>query len=283
MKRKVQIYSVISLILFTNIIYGQELMTIGEVFDFEINDEFQLSSSLPGQPPNADRITIIDKYFSENGDTIFYVQSHDSYWTSLSYEPPYLTYHFWTDTVTIKYYDLDSSIYYYEIGFQYDTNIFYNENYCDSLINWCQYYSGGGFEPDFYRKSYGRGLGLVGSYFEYGGNYDPSVDSNLFYYKKNGLECGTPDLTTVDIKNNLAQINEFELYPNPTELVVFIKDKMAHDVYELLLFTCYGRQIMRNEFIGGINELNLQDLEKGVYVIKIVRNEKIHTFKLIKK
>lgn len=43
---------------------GQELMTIGEVFNFEINDEFHSSSNLTGQPPNADRITIINKYYS---------------------------------------------------------------------------------------------------------------------------------------------------------------------------------------------------------------------------
>jgi len=59
--------------------YSQELMTIGEVFDFEIGDEFQIRGSATGQPPNADWITIIAKEYSTEGDTVFYHRYHDSY------------------------------------------------------------------------------------------------------------------------------------------------------------------------------------------------------------
>ena len=261
---------------------GQELMTIGEVFNFEINDEFHFSSSLNGQPPNADRITIIDKYYSTNGDTVNYVESHDSYWTTINYEPPYLTYHFWTDTVTVKYFDLDSSIYYYDIGFQDDTSIFYSEYYCDSLVNKCEYYIGGSFEPDFYRNSYGRGIGQVGEYLEYGGVMDPAVNTDLFYYKKNGVECGTPDSTTVGIRNKNERSSKFEIYPNPVKSKVFIRSNNSIENFEIFLFNSSGRQIYHHAFFGDKNEINMKNSDPGIYFLEIINDIEIQTFKIIK-
>ena len=144
-----------------NQIEGQELLKIGEVFNFDVNDEFHYSGNNPEQPPNADRIKIIEKYYSVTGDTLFYVRSHDSYFTTIIWDPePYLEYYFWTDTTTKFYYHLDSSIYYYDVGFQYDTSIYYSNFFCDSLINECEYEIGE-FEPDYYLNIYGKGLGLV--------------------------------------------------------------------------------------------------------------------------
>jgi hypothetical protein len=258
---------------------GQELMTIGEVFNFEINDEFHFRSSLNGQPPNADRITIIDKYFSQNGDTVNYVESHNSYWTNIIWEPePYLEYHFWTDTATVKYYDLDSSLIFYEIGFQFDTNIFYSEYYCDSLVNWCQYYIGPPFEPDYYRNSYGRGIGLVGEYMEYGGVMDPSVNTNLFYYKKNGIECGMPDTTTVGINDDFKQYKEFESYPNPAKDVLFI-DNASGSHFQL--FSINGLLILESEISTEHFELKLKDVPEGMYFLRFEKDLEINAKKII--
>lgn len=261
---------------------GQELMTIGEVFDFEVNDEFHYTSNLTGEPPNADRITIIDKYYSTNGDTLNIVESHDSYWTTINYEPPYLTYHFWTDTVTVQYFDLDSSIYYYDSGFQNDTNIYISEYYCDSLINKCEYYVGGSFEPDFYRNSYGRGLGRVEAYMEYGGVADPAVNTNLFYYKKNGVECGIPDTTMVGIRNNNERSAKFEVYPNPVKSKVFINAHNSIENFELFLFNSSGIQIYNKAFFGDKHEINMKNLERGIYFLEILNEGEMKTFKIIR-
>lgn len=65
-----------TLLIFTSIASSQELLTIREVFDFEIEDKFHYEGLHPDQPPNAERVTIIDKYYSENGDTLFYIKYH---------------------------------------------------------------------------------------------------------------------------------------------------------------------------------------------------------------
>ena len=261
---------------------GQELMTTGEVFNYEINDEFHFTSSLNEQPPNADRITIIDKFYSTNGDTVNYVAFHDSYWTTINYEPPYLTYHFWTDTVTVTYFDLDSSIYYYDIGFQDDTSIYNSAYYCDSLINECEYSVGGGIEPDYYRNSYGRGIGQVAEYMEYGGVMDPAVNTYLFYYKKNGVECGTPDTTMVGIRNTNLQFTNFEIFPNPTKSSVYIRAKNSVENFDLFLIDCSGRQIDTYALFGDKNKINLNCVERGIYFLEIINDGEIETFKIIK-
>ena len=152
---------------------GQELMTIGEVFDFEIGDEFQLKGIVDWQPPNADRIKIVGKYYSITEDTLYYIRFHDCYQVYIVYNQG--LYDFWTETDTIFYYNLDSSMYYFNEGFQFDTSIYNSNAYCDSLINGCSFTLGEGYP--YYSSNYGRGLGCVGaSVFEDGGT------SNGFCY-----------------------------------------------------------------------------------------------------
>lgn len=125
--------SLLSLVIINT--YCQELLTIGETFDFEIEDKFQYESFLPEQPPNADRITITGKYYSVNGDTVFYVQYHNSYFSTVIWYPePHLEYYFWTRTDTVFYTKLDSCISSYSGGAQYDTSMFlYDTLNSDSL------------------------------------------------------------------------------------------------------------------------------------------------------
>jgi len=261
----------------------QELMTIGEAFDFEINDEFHFSGNAPDQPPNADRITIIDKYYSVTGDTLNYVQSHDSYYTYIIWDPePYLEYHFWTSTTTVQYYNLDLSMYYYDEGFSYDTSIYFNEYYCDSLINKCEYYIGGTFEPDYYRNTYGRGIGQVGEYMQYGGVMDPAVNINLFYYKKNGVECGTPDTTMVGTNQYLAKDKTFKIFPNPTRSDVSILNSSDEKSYRIKLYNNHGQFIKTNSCFGEIYNLNLSELNNGIYFLEICTNNRVEKFKVIK-
>lgn len=264
------------------VLNGQELMTIGEVFDFEINDEFHFSGNAPDQPPNADRITIIDKYYSVTGDTLNYVQSHDSYYTYIIYDPePHLEYHFWTSTVTVQYYNLDSSLYYYDEGFSYDTSIYFNEYYCDSLVNQCQW-EVGQFEPDYYNNIYGRGLGLIHTYLFQGGGPITAYDISMFYYKKGEYECGIPDTTIVGVKQYLAKNKTFKIFPNPTRSYVSIQNPLLIRDYRVKLFNNHGHLIKTKNCSGELYNLDLSELNNGVYFLEIFTNNKVENFKIIK-
>ena len=64
---------------------AQNLINVNEIFDFNIGDKFQYEVYIDEYTtPNADRYTIIDKYFSDNSDTVFYIRINDSYYTTFT-------------------------------------------------------------------------------------------------------------------------------------------------------------------------------------------------------
>lgn len=252
-------------------ICAQGFMSIGEVFDFNINDEFHFKGQADGQPPNADRIIIVDKYYSSDNDTVFYIRFHDSYFTTPLMEPPYLEYHFWTETDTISYANLYSNItsYYQWTSFDtamtyYDTIIGMNEEYCDSLINGYQY-SINYFEPVYYSNEFGKGLGMVTNYY-----YNPAeysmFDNRLFYFKKNEIDCGIPDSTTVSIFENNMDENLI-ISPNPACNILRIENKNNLEIESISLINFNGQII--NQFDAEKTQLDISEIPSGIYILNI--------------
>ena len=141
---------------------GQNLLTIGEVFDFEIGDEFHYAWN-DGATPGGDRSEVLWKYVSPNQDTVVYAISHNAYTVVQISIPPYGQINFskWTDTVSYIY--LDSSIAWYDYHFNLDSNIYIGNDSCGTGINAYDIVIGT-FEPDYYKATYGRGLGRTRSY-----------------------------------------------------------------------------------------------------------------------
>ena len=262
---------------------SQELMTIGDAFDFEIGDEFQYEGSADNEPPNADRITIVGKYYStKDEDTLIYILFHDSYYTYI--QGGELYYYFFTTTDTAYYTNLDSSLYYYETGFQYDTSIFNSAELCDSLINRCSYEVGPGFENDLYSQEYGKGLGLVYSYHYDGIGGTVIWQKTLFYYKKGDNECGNPD-TITGLFEYLPMKYIFEVYPNPSKDRLYIKviNSTSKHIFNFELRNLYGQLVKEEKNIQSSHyEMNVLDLDAGVYFYVIEEIDGIiHQGKLI--
>lgn len=270
-------------------ILSQELMTIREAFNFEIGDKFQHRISgllISGNyiSPNADRISIINKYYSIGQDTLFYVEHHDSYNTQVSWEGgPHLVYNFWTRTDTIFYVDLDSSLLYFDQGFEFSQYSYQSAELCDSLIQGCSYYLGPGFENDKYIDEYGKGLGHTfskDSIYQYP---SPWSTIELFYYKKGDLSCGSPDLTTVGIKEPLIELEDFSIYPNPVESTIFLNNQTNQDEFQLSILSAIGESIMKMHLRGKTNSIDINHLKSGLYLLNFKTDNKNVTIKLIKK
>jgi len=82
--------------------------------------------------------------------------------------------------------------------------------------------------------------------------------------------------------------NSISVYPNPTQTVSTINYfSTANDAVEILLFNIVGEKVKTIE-TGELNqgnnqfEISLDDLPKGVYIVKISDSKGIHTVKLIK-
>jgi len=277
-----KIISILFVTLFSTILAAQGLMKIGEVFDFEIGDEFQIAGYAYGQPPNADRITIMDKYFSADNNTVFYVEYHDSYysyligWDSLAYK-------FWTETDTVSYTNLDSSITTYQwwvpydtLMVSYDTVIEYSEYYCGALINGYDY-AVGIFEPVYYAKHYGRGLGLVLDYYN-----DPAefseFENKLFYYQKDGVSCGTPDLTTSVYE--ITTKNDILIFPNPATNH-FTLENNSEETLNMKIFDDTGKLLDSQNVNKGKTSYDCSSFPPGLYFIRFTSKSKKYSEKLI--
>jgi hypothetical protein len=122
-------YLILFIVLSINNFYSQENLTIGEVFDFEINDEFhyEILQRFTSYP-EGERILVTDKYYSADSNTVTYIFSRNGYSSWFEDEPePHLEYSFWNDTKSESYTSLDSSIYHFELYMRYDTNAIHNE------------------------------------------------------------------------------------------------------------------------------------------------------------
>ncbi|MGB5554123.1 MAG: T9SS type A sorting domain-containing protein [Flavobacteriaceae bacterium] len=76
-----------------------------------------------------------------------------------------------------------------------------------------------------------------------------------------------------------SDIEGFKLYPNPvTTGKVYINTK-ANAAKKILIFDVLGSQVLQTTILG--NELNVSDLDAGIYVLRVLEKDKVATRKLI--
>jgi hypothetical protein len=73
--------------------------------------------------------------------------------------------------------------------------------------------------------------------------------------------------------------NNFFLYPNPTSGILYLQSDYA--VIDLELYNALG-QLLRSELKTSIKKVDLSDLNKGLYYIKIVSGNSTEIFKIIR-
>lgn len=78
-----------------------------------------------------------------------------------------------------------------------------------------------------------------------------------------------------------GDIEGFKLYPNPaTNGKVFI-DTAEDAPKKVLIFDVLGTKVLQTTILG--KELNVSDLDKGVYILRVFEKDKVATRKLIVK
>ncbi|WP_420603900.1 T9SS type A sorting domain-containing protein [Flagellimonas sp.] len=78
-----------------------------------------------------------------------------------------------------------------------------------------------------------------------------------------------------------ADINGFKLYPNPVTYGKVYIETTKNAPKQILIFDVLGTQVLKTTILG--KELNLSNLDKGVYILRVVENNKVATRKLIVK
>jgi len=254
-------------------LFSQSFLTRGEVFDFEVNDEFHYTRhSQPGS--NAQRYTITGKYYASNQDTVYYVRAHDNYGITIDNSNT-VTYNFTDNIDTIYYTNLTLPIYTFGQWVENDTSFVSYDSIngvdttlCNVDINGFEILTTP-FEPLHIIRKFGRGLGITKDYL-----YDPSalnnqialINQELIYYKKNGIACGTPDLASVSIHENKGS-NNFKVYPNPVQDILHIDNTTT--ISEIEIFNATGQKVKHLKIDNTIVTIDLSDFPKGIYTISL--------------
>jgi hypothetical protein len=269
---------------------SQTTLTIGQVYDYNINDQFHYFTY--GVPPNATRFTIVDKQYSPLNDTVSYVRHFENYSSQVISDPfPHLEYFFdsYNDTLSIT--NLDSLI-----SEQFNTwptndslgNWFNDSSYVSAL--WCgiltyEYSAclGCNFEGNSYQGQYGQGVGLIKEIHQCPAWPQNDYQYYLKYYKKGAVSCGTPDLTTVGIKEPLKGLPDFFVYPNPVISTFTLQNTSPHNDFQCSLQNLLGQIIMKVNLSGTVNNIDISHYESGIYRLIIKSGNKISTIEIIKK
>ncbi len=256
------------------------LLTVGEVFDFEIGDEFQYNGEAAGQTPNADRITITGKFYSQENDTVFYEFRNNWYSTAVNWDtvPPTLEYFFGTIIDTLAYTNLQQPISTYDNNFFQNVNIYNSTSLCDSLVNRYKVTIGpSGMPNDYYIKEFGKGLGLT-FYYVWSGDAGTYLwNYELFYYKKGNNTCGEPDVVKA---GNINIEPEITIYPNPADkFISFTINQQGTGRYTLL--NTSGVTEMAGSIYNGMNTIYTGKLTPGIYFLQLILNDKIEVTKIV--
>ncbi|MBM3436774.1 MAG: T9SS type A sorting domain-containing protein [Bacteroidetes bacterium] len=270
---------IITTLFLATILHSQTTLSVGEIYDFSINDEFHSSDIFPGATPNAIRMKVIDKHFSANNDTVYYTRSFNNYQSVYSPFPePHIDYFFDNYIDTVFYTNLSDSVVCHVLDTTC-TSIF-ETTICDIPANgWAE---GGYLQGQFHSKIFGKALGQVtDNYWEE--DSDNSYDTEMFYFKKDTMECGIPDSTTTSISSNNLSFGLVNIYPKPfTEKfnIQFADDKHS---YKIKIFDIKGVEIFET-IVNDCNNVVIDKMKnKGFYLIKIETEGKSYISKILKK
>jgi hypothetical protein len=260
--------------------FGQNYLTKGEVFDFEVGDEIQAQYYHNSEYiVNSSRI-YLNKTFSLNNDTVFYTIKQHGYVID-----PYagtIASNFGTDTVIKFYTNLSDTL---RLNQSLPLNIDDSCNYIsdsiysyefrpDCLINvykkWTDPLPGFSFcaiEFHYYEESFYKGLG----YFYSESYYDvASVNRGfrLVYFKKGNNECGEKFADLKEEKNTNSKII---IFPNPVQNSLEIKSELYYDSFEIISID--GVKVLSDIFYD--NKINVSALKSGLYFINLKLDERV--------
>jgi len=304
-----------------NQLFKTTTFTNAEVFDLNIGDEyhFMLNDSPPNTPPGHDiyNHVVTTKTSSANGDTIrLRILEHREKRTStvdFTTNPPTLVYNTtnssrsltrailhpnatfnsdigfevksWRDT-TNGYYDSVATTtgYSHYLPF-YNTNTYNNrvtinpENYFFAYDSTWNSWIVDNSLASPYSNHYLIGVFNFTNYWnnQSGGGGYPEYYS-MIYFKKGNETWGTPRLVT-GIEDQMSNEERVYLYPNPANELIQIETS-GTSFKEIHVFDMRGRVIQVLPFQ---NNLNVSEFENGLYLLKLIGQDKVVDLKFVKR
>ena len=257
--------------------YSQDTLTVGEVYNFEIGDEFHFETSFSHLLGfGVRRLFIDDKKISDNEDTIFY-KGRMNFYSAFEQVGEMGE---WQD-YEVKYSNLDSTLNWNNACVNIDTCIleFDFDSLCSRATMTINRRSGLiDFEENRKTLGFGVGLGQILD-AEQIDDGNMNVTERLVYYKKANGECGYPNFTSGITNKNETQIN---IYPNPAKSEICISSSEYNGTeFQLKVSSLDGKVLHSlNSFVIG-NKLNIDLLRPGIYILSLEHRAKRSSNKII--
>lgn len=266
--------------------FGQDPPKIGEIFDFQIGDEFHFRK-LQHPYDYADRVKYIDRIDSPDQNKVTYIRHWNNYLTYPDYDEMKLVWSVkeYTDTIIIS--NLDSSILLYAANYEgfdpLDTNLYFWTEQglwacSDPSFGFTGIWSPGGWDTIGGHNpskviTYVRGLGKVWEDNYEGGGYAGVEQYKMFYYNKEDSTCGNPDTTYKAANTEKYPEKPIRVYPNPCSEVLYIVNLYPNKKVIVSIYTINGRLVYTKR-VNQLNSIKVSNLSPGHYYIKITQGYK---------
>lgn len=265
-------YPTLVLLVLPSLLAQGQVLTTGEVYDFEVGDVFQSTTTYSDGPPRTVTETIEEKTTSSAGDTVNYVIHHVSYtpWIGPS--------SFAEQIVSRSYFSLDEPAWQWEI--LYDT-LYIDPGMCGMAV----WEIGVG---DSLGPNYGYGRFVQGCGGPYSHTYSDQTDQwqnvDLTYFQKGAVECGTLQSIPVGISETVEQQINLSIQPVPSFDQVTVQligaDVWLSGVIELSITDVQGRTLERMAVqapkINGL-QLDIHELPAGIFALNLSIDGRVRT------
>jgi len=271
---------------------SQTILTIGQVYDFNIDDEFQYchyDNEFYYHFPNATRCKVIDKYYSDLNDTVFYLCHFNNYRSKYNPVPyPHMDYFLESYTDTLYYTNLDTLINAQFQNWPIDTSaerptdtLYYSSQMCNRLVYKYTRYTGSAFEGCSYEYEFGQGLGMVEAVYQCPAGPEGDFENYLTYYKKGSIECGTYDSTAMSIMESVNPNDRIVIYPNPASTEIHIKVRFSKS-NRISIFNTTGNMILSSAVYKNNVTIDISLIPDGLYFILVENDSRNYYSKFIK-
>jgi hypothetical protein len=103
----------------------------------------------------------------------------------------------------------------------------------------------------------------------------------MFYYQKNGIDCGTPDTLLVSNALIPGVDNMVSIFPNPARDYFSVKINTPERSLDYRIYNIYGALVDAGKWTQEVSRYNCVGFKPGVYIVEVMIDGGSAKYKLV--